>query len=178
VLKWYNCRRRATSENKPTMPLETLEKFWHGGGAAECAQGRTGSFFRLSDARNPHFCVLQGRSNRDIRTTFFPRARWLLIPKWAASGGAPGRIAELTGNCTSWRIISANYVFREFRRAPVTDSTRRASLRGGLKRNETEEFILPTSTLTGSGGPELRGSIRIWKNYRKVNLQYDQPHVA
>jgi selenium-binding protein 1 len=43
------------------------------------------------------------------------------------------------------------------------------SARPDLNLMMTSDFILPTSTLTGSAGPELRGSVRIW-NYKKRKL--------
>jgi selenium-binding protein 1 len=90
----------------------------------------------------------------------------------SATGGAPGRLAEFDGQL---HFVGNHFgeisMFQEFPKAPPVDgfNPHGISARPDLNVMMTADFILPSSTLTGSAGPELRGSIRVW-NYRKRKL--------
>jgi selenium-binding protein 1 len=97
---------------------------------------------------------------------------FLITQMGSATGGAPGRIAEFDGQL---HFVANHFgglsLFQEFPKEPPVDgfNPHGISARPDLNVMMTADFILPSSTLTGSPGPELRGSIRIW-NYRKRKL--------
>ena len=71
-------------------------------------------------------------------------------------------------------------MFQEFPKTPPVDgfNPHGISARPDLNVMMTADFILPSSTLTGSAGPELRGSVRVWNYQEAQTCQYDQPFVA
>src|SRR5260370_2708137 len=90
----------------------------------------------------------------------------------SSSGGVAGRIAEFDGQL---RFVANHFgalsMFQEWPKEHPVDgfNPHGISARPDLNVMMTADFILPSSTLTGSPGPEPRGSVRIW-NYRKRKL--------
>ena len=131
-------------------------------------------FFDVTDARNPRFLLsAKARGIRHHRRLFFYRRRRL--PDYSdgfSQRGAPGRIAEFDGQLHFvGNHFGAVSLFQEVPKTPPVDgfNPHGISARPDLNLMMTSDFILPTSTLTGSAGPELRGSVRIW-NYKKRKL--------
>jgi hypothetical protein len=155
--------------------LNSTGKILACGGLLSVLKGQNGIFFfDVSDARNPHFLLSSRAVESAITDDFLPTEQggFLITQMGSASGGAPGRIAEFDGQL---HFVANHFgelsLFREFPKAPPVDgfNPHGISARPDLNVMMTADFILPTSTLTGSAGPELRGSIRIW-NYRKRKL--------
>lgn len=145
------------------------------GGLLSVLKGQNGIFFfDVSAARNPRFLFSAKAVESAITDDFLPTedGGFLITQMGSASGGAPGRIAEFDGQL---HFVGNHFgeisMFQEFPKAPPVDgfNPHGISARPDLNVMMTADFILPTSTLTGSAGPELRGSIRVW-NYRKRKL--------
>ena len=131
-------------------------------------------FFDVSEARNPRFLFSAKAVESAITDDFLPTedGGFLITQMGSASGGAPGRVAEFDGQL---HFVGNHFgeisMFQEFPKTPPVDgfNPHGISARPDLNVMMTADFILPSSTLTGSAGPELRGSVRIW-NYRKRKL--------
>jgi selenium-binding protein 1 len=145
------------------------------GGLLSVLKGQNGIFFfDVSDTRNPRFLFSAKAVESAITDDFLPTENggFLITQMGSATGGAPGRIAEFDGQLhfvgNHFGTIS---LFDELPKAAPTDgfNPHGISARPDLNVMMTADFILPSSTLTGSAGPELRGSIRVW-NYRKRKL--------
>src|SRR5260370_29180948 len=145
------------------------------GGLLSVLKGQNGIFFfDVSDARNPRFLFSAKAVESAITDDFLPTESggFLVSQMGSATGGAPGRIAEFDGQL---HFVGNHFgeisMFQEFPKAPPMDgfNPHGISARPDLNVMMTADFILPTSTLTGSAGPELRGSVRVW-NYRKRKL--------
>ena len=145
------------------------------GGLLSVLKGQNGIFFfDVSDARNPRFLFSAKAVESAITDDFLPTedGGFLITQMGSATGGAPGRIAEFDGQL---HFVGNHFgpisLFDELPKTPPEDgfNPHGISARPDLNVMMTADFILPTSTLTGSAGPELRGSIRVW-NYRKRQL--------
>jgi DNA-binding beta-propeller fold protein YncE len=97
----------------------------------------------------------------------------LLISQMGSSTGmAPGRIAEFDGKM---HFVADHFgtisLFDEWPTTPPIDgfNPHGISARPDLNLMMTADFILPSSTLMGSMGAVLRGSVRIW-NYRERKI--------
>jgi hypothetical protein len=96
----------------------------------------------------------------------------LITQMGSSTGMAPGRIAEFDGKM---RFVANHFgtmsMFQEWPTTPPLDgfNPHGISARPDLNLMMTSDFILPSSTLTGSMGPVLRGSVRIW-DYRKRTI--------
>lgn len=155
--------------------LNSTGKILACGGLLSVLKGQNGIFFfDVSDARNPRFMLSAKAVESAITDDFLPTENggFLITQMGSATGGAPGRIAEFDGQL---HFVANHFgglsLFQEFPKRPPEDgfNPHGISARPDLNVMMTADFILPTSTLTGSTGPELRGSIRIW-NYRKRKL--------
>jgi 56kDa selenium binding protein (SBP56) len=131
-------------------------------------------FFDVSSAREPRFLMSTNAIESSITDDFFPlpQGGFLITQMGSATGDAPGRVAEFDGNL---RFVASHFgnesLFREFPLDPPLDgfNPHGISVRPDLNLMVTADFILPSSTLVGSAGPVLRGSIRIWNyNARKI----------
>ncbi len=97
---------------------------------------------------------------------------FLISQMGSATGMAPGRIAEFDGNmhfvANHFGTLSS---FEEWPTTPPMDgfNPHGISARPDLNLMMTSDFILPSSTLMGSMGPVLRGSVRIW-NYKERKI--------
>jgi hypothetical protein len=145
------------------------------GGLLSVLKGQNGIFFfDVTDARNPRFLLSAKAVESAITDDFLPTedGGFLITQMGSASGGAPGRIAEFDGQLHFvGNHFGAVSLFQEVPKTPPVDgfNPHGISARPDLNLMMTSDFILPTSTLTGSAGPELRGSVRIW-NYKKRKL--------
>jgi 56kDa selenium binding protein (SBP56) len=145
------------------------------GGLLSVLKGQNGIFFfDVSDARNPQFLFSAKAVESAITDDFLPTedGGFLITQMGSATGGAPGRIAEFDGQLHFvGNHFGAISLFEELPKTPPVDgfNPHGISARPDLNVMMTADFILPSSTLTGSAGPELRGSIRVW-NYRKRKL--------
>ncbi len=145
------------------------------GGLLSVLKGQNGIFFfDVSEARNPRFLFSAKAVESAITDDFLPTedGGFLITQMGSATGGAPGRVAEFDGQL---HFVGNHFgeisMFQEFPKTPPVDgfNPHGISARPDLNVMMTSDFILPSSTLTGSAGPELRGSVRIW-NYKKRRL--------
>lgn len=145
------------------------------GGLLSVLKGQNGIFFfDVSDARNPRFLFSAKAVESAVTDDFLPTedGGFLITQMGSATGGAPGRVAEFDGQLHFvGNHFGAISLFDELPKTPPVDgfNPHGISARPDLNVMMTADFILPSSTLTGSAGPELRGSIRVW-NYRKRQL--------
>jgi hypothetical protein len=145
------------------------------GGLLSLLKGQNGIFFfDVSSARNPKFLLSTKAVESSITDDFFPlpEGGFLITQMGSASGEAPGRVAEFDGQlhfvANHFGGISA---FQEWPSSPPLDgfNPHGISARPDLNLMMTADFLLPTSTLTGTTGVVLRGSVRIWDyNTRKI----------
>lgn len=138
------------------------------GGLLSLLKGQNGIFFfDVSSARHPRFLLSAKAIESSITDDFFPlpEGGFLITQMGSATGEAPGRVAEFDGKlhyvASHFGLVS---LFEEFPLAPPLDgfNPHGISARPDLNLMMTADFILPSSTLTGSAGPVLRGSVRIW----------------
>jgi selenium-binding protein 1 len=150
------------------------------GGLLSVLKGQNGIFFfDVSDARNPRFMFSTKAVESAITDDFLPieNGGFLISQMGSATGGAPGRIAEFDGQL---HFVANHFgavsLFKEWPDVPPMDgfNPHGISARPDLNLMMTADFILPSSTLVGSAGPTLRGSVRIWdyKN-RKITKTID-----
>jgi len=135
------------------------------GGLLSLLKGQNGIFFfDVTHATNPRFLYSTKGVESSFTADFLPieGGGFLIAQMGAADGTAPGRVAEFDGR-THFRFMS---MFQEWPAAPPLDgfNPHGISSRPDLNLMMTSDFILPASTLTGSPGPVLRGSVRVW-NY-------------
>ena len=141
------------------------------GGLLSVLKGQNGIFFfDVSDASNPRFLFSAKAVESSITDDFLPTPEggFLITQMGSASGGAPGRVAEFDGRLHFVANHFGNIsLFQEWPARPPLDgfNPHGISARPDLNLMMTADFILPSSTLTGSTAPVLRGSIRIW-DYR------------
>jgi selenium-binding protein 1 len=124
-------------------------------------------FFDVSSQRHPRFLFSTKAVNSSITDDFYPlpQGGFLITQMGSASGGAPGRLAEFDGqlhfvaNHFGWTSL-----FQEWPSAPPLDgfNPHGISARPDLNLMMTADFLLPSSTLNGTSGLVLRGSVRVW----------------
>jgi selenium-binding protein 1 len=141
------------------------------GGLLSLLKGQNGIFFfDVVDARHPRFLFSTKAVESSITDDFMPieNGGFLITQMGAADGSAPGRVAEFDGRlhyvANHFGTVS---MFHEWPSKPPLDgfNPHGISMRPDLNLMMTADFLLPSSTLTGSSGPVLRGSVRIW-DYR------------
>lgn len=143
------------------------------GGLLSLLKGQNGIFFfDVNDAQNPRFLFSTKAVQSSITDDFLPieNGGFLITQMGAADGTAPGRVAEFDG---SLHFIAHHFgtitttLFQEWPTTPPLEgfNPHGISARPDLNLMMTSDFILPSSTLVGSAGPVLRGSVRIW-DYR------------
>lgn len=141
------------------------------GGLLSLLKGQNGIFFfSVADAKNPRFLFSTKAVQSSITDDFMPieNGGFLVTQMGAADGTAPGRVAEFDG---ALHFVSNHFgtlsVFQEWPFSPPLEgfNPHGISARPDLNLMMTADFLLPTSTLAGSQGPVLRGSVRIW-DYR------------
>jgi hypothetical protein len=138
------------------------------GGLLSVLKGQNGIFFfDVSSARHPRFLFSTKAVESSITDDFLPLAEggFLITQMGSATGGAPGRVAEYDGEL---HFVGNHFgtmtMIREWPKTPPLDgfNPHGISARPDLNLMMTADFILPSSTLTGSPEPVLRGSVRIW----------------
>jgi selenium-binding protein 1 len=141
------------------------------GGLLSVLKGQNGIFFfDVTDAANPRFLFSTKAVESSVTDDFLPieNGGFLITQMGAADGSAPGRVAEFDGRM---HFVANHFgtmsMFQEWPASPPLDgfNPHGISARPDLNLMMTSDFILPTSTLSGSQGPVLRGSVRIW-DYR------------
>jgi selenium-binding protein 1 len=141
------------------------------GGLLSLLKGQNGIFFfDVTDAVNPRFLFSTKAVESSITDDFLPieNGGFLITQMGADDGTAPGRVAEFDGRM---HFVANHFgtmsMFQEWPAQPPLDgfNPHGISARPDLNLMMTSDFILPTSTLAGSPGPVLRGSVRIW-DYR------------
>ena len=151
--------------------LNTSKTILGCGGLLSLLKGQNGIFFfDVTQADDPRFLFSTRAVESSITDDFLPIEGdgFLITQMGAADGTAPGRVAEFDGNlhhvANHFGTVS---MFQEWPSAPPLDgfNPHGISSRPDLNLMMTSDFILPTSTLVGSAGPVLRGSVRIW-DYR------------
>jgi DNA-binding beta-propeller fold protein YncE len=129
-------------------------------------------FFDVSDAKKPRFMFSAKAVESSMTDDFLPleNGGFLISQMGSADGDAPGRIAEFDGRM---RFVANHFgtmsLFREWPTSPPLDgfNPHGISARPDLNLMMTSDFILPDSTLMGSMGPVLRGSVRIWDYHER-----------
>ncbi|MCC7153258.1 MAG: hypothetical protein IT161_01715 [Bryobacterales bacterium] len=141
------------------------------GGLLSLLKGQNGIFFfDVINAENPRFLFSTKAIHSSVTDDFLPveGGGFLITQMGAADGTAPGRVAEFDGRL---HFVANHFgtlsMFREWPTMPPLDgfNPHGISARPDLNIMMTSDFVLPTSTLAGSSGPVLRGSVRIW-DYR------------
>ena len=131
-------------------------------------------FFDVTDAKKPNFMFSAKAVESSITDDFLPieNGGFLITQMGSSTGMAPGRVAEFDGHM---RFVANHFgvtsMFREWPDTPPLDgfNPHGISARPDLNLMMTSDFIMPSSTLMGSMGPVLRGSVRIW-NYRERKI--------
>ena len=145
------------------------------GGLLSLLKGQNGIFFfDVSNARKPRFMFSAKAVESSMTDDFLPidGGGFLISQMGSATGMAPGRVAEFDGRL---RFVANHFgtvsLFQEWPSKPPMDgfNPHGISARPDLNLMMTSDFILPGSTLMGSMGPVLRGSVRIW-NYRERKI--------
>src|SRR5579859_6650025 len=154
------------------------------GGLLSLLKGQNGIFFfDVTAAKNPRFLFSTKAVESSITDDFLPieNGGFLITQMGAADGTAPGRVAEFDG---SMHFVANHFgtmsMFQEWPSTPPLDgfNPHGISSRPDLNLMMTSDFILPSSTLAGSPGPVLRGSVRIWDYHaRKITntIQLNSP---
>jgi selenium-binding protein 1 len=145
------------------------------GGLLSLLKGQNGIFFfDVTDARHPRFLMSAKALDSSITDDFFPlpEGGFLITQMGSATGEAPGRVAEFDGRL---RFVGNHFgrvsLFSELPSEPPLDgfNPHGISVRPDLNLMLTGDFVLPSSTLTGSAGPVLRNTVRVWDyNARKI----------
>lgn len=141
------------------------------GGLLSLLKGQNGIFFfDVTDATSPRFLFSAKAVESSITDDFLPieNGGFLITQMGSADGSAPGRVAEFDGRLHFVANHFGNMsMFQEWPSNPPLDgfNPHGISARPDLNLMMTSDFILPISTLAGSAGPVLRGSVRIW-DYR------------
>src|SRR5215510_10949039 len=147
------------------------------GGLLSVLKGQNGIFFfDVSQAENPRFLFSTKAEKSSITDDFLPieNGGFLITQMGSHDGGEPGRVAEFDGNlhfvANHFGSITTT-LFQEWPATPPVDgfNPHGISSRPDLNLMMTSDFILPNSTLVGSRGPVLRGSVRIW-DYRRRTI--------
>ena len=124
-------------------------------------------FFDVSSQRHPRFLFSTKAVNSSITDDFYPlpQGGFLITQMGSASGGAPGRLADFDGQLhfvahpVGWTSL-----LQAWPSAPPLDgfNPHGISARPDLNLMMTADFLLPSSTLNGTSGLVLRGSVRVW----------------
>lgn len=151
--------------------LSADERILACGGLLSVLKGQNGIFFfDVTNARHPRFLMSTKAMNSSITDDFMPlpEGGFLITQMGSATGGAPGRVAEYDG----YLHFVANHfgtvsLFKELPTEPPVDgfNPHGIDVRSDLNLMLTADFLLPSSTLSGSTEPVLRNTIRVW-NYR------------
>jgi hypothetical protein len=145
------------------------------GGLLSLLKGQNGIFFfDVTNARKPRFMFSAKAVESSMTDDFLPTERggFLITQMGSSTGMAPGRVAEFDGRM---HFVANHFgtvsLFEEWPTKPPLDgfNPHGISARPDLNLMMTSDFILPSSTLMGSMGPVLRGSVRIW-NYRERKI--------
>ena len=131
-------------------------------------------FFDVTDAKKPRFMLSTKAVESSMTDDFLPieNGGFLITQMGSSTGMAPGRVAEFDGRM---HFIANHFgtmsLFQEWPATPPLDgfNPHGISARPDLNLMMTSDFILPSSTLMGSMGPVLRGSVRIW-DYRERKI--------
>jgi hypothetical protein len=131
-------------------------------------------FFDVTDAKKPRFMFSTKAVESSMTDDFLPieNGGFLITQMGSSTGMAPGRVAEFDGRmhfvANHFGLMS---LFQEWPATPPLDgfNPHGISARPDLNLMMTSDFIMPSSTLMGSMGPVLRGSVRIW-NYRERKI--------
>ena len=154
------------------------------GGLLSVLQGQNGIFFfDVSSARHPKFLLSAKAVESSITDDFYPlpEGGFLITQMGSDTGGAPGRVAEFDGQLHFLaNHFGTTSLFQEWPSAAPLDgfNPHGISVRPDLNLMMTADFLLPSSTLNGSSGPVLRGSVRIWDyKARKIvkTVQLESP---
>jgi selenium-binding protein 1 len=135
------------------------------GGLLSVLSAQPGIFlFDVSRARHPRFLGKVATPNSSITDDFLPLpgGGFLVTQMGSASGGAPGRLAELDARL---RLVGEHPLF------PPGDGFNPHGISADFSRNllVTSDFIMPASTLNVWPGPvELRGALRFWDLARRT----------
>jgi hypothetical protein len=147
--------------------LSANKKILACGGLLSLLRGQNGIFFfDVSKADDPRFLFSTRAPLSSITDDFLPldKGGFLVTQMGSATGGAPGRVAEFDKRL---RLV------HEWPDNPPLDgfNPHGISARPDLNLMVTSDFINPASTLVGSAGPVLRGSIRVWDLQRRSILR-------
>jgi selenium-binding protein 1 len=131
-------------------------------------------FFDVTNSRKPRFLFSARAFESAMTDDFLPleNGGFLITQMGSATGMAPGRVAEFDGRM---HFVGNHFgplsLFQEWPSSPPLDgfNPHGISARPDLNLMMTSDFILPSSTLMGSMGPVLRGSVRIW-DYRERKI--------
>jgi len=135
------------------------------GGLLSVLSGQPGIFFfDVSNARHPQFLFSTSAPNSSITDDFLPLpgGGFLVTQMGSATGGTPGRLAELDRNL---RVVA------EHPAVPPADGFNPHGISADFRRNllVTSDFINPVTTLNAfPGDVELRGSLRFWDLARRT----------
>jgi len=115
-------------------------------------------FFDVSNARHPRFLFSTNGLESSVTDDFLPlpNGGFLVTQMGSATGGTPGRVAELDRDLE---------LVAEHPAVPPADgfNPHGISARFDLNMLVTSDFVNPESTLNGGPDPvELRGSLRFW----------------
>lgn len=148
--------------------LSTDQKVLGCGGLLSVLKGQNGIFFfDVSSTKHPKLLFATRAVESSITDDFMPlpEGGFLITQMGSATGGAPGRVAEFDGQL---HFVANHFgtmtLFQEWPSVPPLDgfNPHGISIRPDLNLMMTADFLLPSSTLTGSDAPVLRGSVRIW----------------
>ena len=144
------------------------------GGLLSLLKGQNGIFFfDVRDAKKPRFLFSTKAVESAMTDDFLPleNGGFLITQMGSATGMAPGRVAEFDGRM---HFVKDHFgtvsLFNEWPTTPPLDgfNPHGISARPDLNLMMTSDFILPSSTLMGSMGPVLRGSVRIWNFHDRL----------
>jgi len=162
--------------------LNTSKTILGCGGLLSVLKGQNGIFFfDGQDPLNPRFLFSTKAVESSITDDFLPTEGdgFLITQMGAADGSAPGRVAEFDGNlhfvANHFGTVTST-LLQEWPSQPPLDgfNPHGISSRPDLNLMMTADFILPSSTLVGSPGPVLRGSVRVW-DYRARKITKTVP---
>lgn len=155
--------------------LNSTKRILGCGGLLSLLKNQNGIFFfDVSNAKKPRFLFSAKAVESSMTDDFMPldNGGFLITQMGSSTGMAPGRVAEFDG---SLHFIANHFgpwsLFQEWPDSPPLDgfNPHGISARPDLNLMMTSDFIDPSSTLMGSMGPVLRGSVRIW-NFRERKI--------
>jgi hypothetical protein len=155
--------------------LNSTRKILGCGGLLSVLKGQNGIFFfDVSDALNPRFLFSTRAVESSITDDFLPTETggFLISQMGAADGSSPGRVAEFDGFLQFvGNHFGTKSLFQEWPSEPPLDgfNPHGISARPDLNLMMTADFIVPSSTLLGTPGVVLRGTVRVW-DYRERKI--------